>query len=353
MARTRALRFGLAVRVAFLLLALLLLPACDRAGDHVTYATGGALLPELGPRQDRVDRLVLRGAGGKPLVRLERIDGEWRLRERDGARADTARIAKYLLDLANAKRVEAKTNRPALYPQIGVEDVASAEATGHELEIAGQGIAARLLIGKEHKLSGGRYVRVGSEDVSWLTDLDLGFAPEPEAWIEHRLLEVPIARVERVRVRTPGVPDFSLSSREDRFRLDDAPAGAMRDSFAGDAIAGALQAFEIEDVGAAVDHAPSRVLDFELVDGTVLSLAVVRDGPRDWARISASFDEPRAQAWAQQARRPELAAKAKAQVAEWNRRFGGRRYLLSQALAATLMQDHAQILDGSLSEPAP
>jgi hypothetical protein len=306
------------------------------------------LLPELAMRQDQVDSLRLRGAGGKALVTLRRIDGEWRLAQRADWPADGARIAQYLAQLAQARRAEARTDRAAMYPRIAVEDVSDPQAGGTELALSGKGIAARLLLGKPHRLSGGRYVRLAAEPRAWLCDLDVGFDSDPVAWLDHRLAAVPLARVQQVRIRPRAGPAFALVSRDDRFRPDDAPPGAMGDSHAGDEIAAALEAFDVEDVAA--DDGPqllSQQLDYELVGGEVLTVSVWRDGQRDWARVSASFDQPRAAAWAAQARRPELEAQARARVAGWSRRFAGRKFLLPTALAHTLTLDHSQILEGA------
>lgn len=331
---------------ALVALCLFALAACAPRGSETGATTPGALLPQLAGKQDKVTTLRLRGAGERVLVNLSREQGEWRLGERDGARADGARIGQYLLLLAQARRVEAKTESSAMYPRLGVEDVADPEAGGHELELAGQGIAARLLLGKTHGPSGGSYARLRGQPRSWRLDVDASFDPDPRAWLEHRLLEVPLARVERVRIRPRQGGDFALSYREDRFRPEDAPAAAMRDSHAGDAIAAALQGFEIEDVGKDEGRDAARTLDYELVDGTVLAVEVWREGTRDWARLSARVDAARAQQWARQARKPALPGQLQAQVVEWNRRFAGRRYLLPPALATTLMLEYSQILQG-------
>ena len=128
------------------------------------------------------------------LVTLRRRDGEWQLAQRDGWRADDERIARYLMLLAQARRVEAKTDRPVMYPRLGVEDVADAQAGGTELRLSGREIAATLLIGKPHKPSGGRYVRLGGQARSWKTDADVLFDPDPVSWLDRRVLAVPLAR---------------------------------------------------------------------------------------------------------------------------------------------------------------
>ena len=345
MARAPALRWRRLAVAACCLLASACAPAPEAP------ESGGPLLPQLASRQQQVDRLELRGAGGAVLVTLQRKDGEWQLAQRGGWRADGARISTYLAQLAQAQRVEAKTDRAVMYPRLAVEEVSDPQAGGTELRLSGRELSARLLIGKEHKLSGGRYVRVGGQARAWLCDTDVGFDVDPLSWIDHRLVAVPLARVERVRIHPRVAPAFALVSRDDRFRPDDAPSGAMGDSHAGDDIASALEAFDIEDVAAGKAPAQySQRLDYELVDGPVLAVTVWRDGQRDWAQLEASLDARRAAGWARQANKPALEAEARARVADWTRRFAGRKFLLPPSLARTLTLDHSQILEG---KPAP
>ena len=325
---------------------LLLAGACARTEEALP--AGGPLLPQLAGRQAQVERIELRGPGDQALVTLQRRGDEWQVAQRAGWRADGARVAQYLAQLAQARRVEAKTDRAAMYPRLAVEDVADPDAGGTELRLSGRDFAARLLIGKPHKLSGGRYVRLGGEARAWLCDTDVGFDAEPVAWLDHRLLAVPLSRIERVRIEPRNAPAYALVSRDDRFRPDDAPSGAMHDSHAGDEVASALQAFDVEDV--ASGQAPAQLsqrLEYAMVDGPVLAVSVWREGQRDWARLEASLDAPRAASWARQARRPELETAARARVADWSRRFAGRKFLLPPALARTLTLDHSQILEGS------
>src|SRR3982751_6113696 len=70
-------------------------------------------------------------------------------------------------------------------------------------------------------------------------------------------------------------------------------------------------------------------------------------GQRDGARVAAAFDEAQGAKWESLSGKPGVQAQARAQVAEWTRRFGGRKFLLAPALAHTLTLDHAQILEGA------
>jgi hypothetical protein len=340
-ARLRSVRRALPA-LAFALWAV----ACAKAPPAVS-GEGAPLLPALASRQDHVDALEVRVAGDEPKVSLRRVGGEWQVAQRAGWRADGARIAQFLQRLADARRVEAKTDRPVMYPRIGVEDVSDPNAGGSELRLSGKDVAARVVVGIAHGPSGGRFVRLAGEKRAWLCDTDVALDPDPVSWLDHRLLSIPLARVERVRVRPRTATAYSLVSREDRFRPDDAPPAAMHDSHAGDDIASALQAFDVDDVAA--DDGPkqaSQALDYELVDGSVVTVSVWREGVRDWARVAAAFDEAQGAKWEGLSGKHGVQAQARAQVAQWTRRFAGRKFLLAPALAHTLTLDHSQVLEG-------
>jgi hypothetical protein len=309
------------------------------------------LLPLLADRQRQVDQFEVRGAGGKALLRFRRTGDFWLMDERPW-RADGGRIAQYLLTLAQAQRVEAKTDRAAMYPRIGVEDVSDPDATGVELRLSGKGgFDARVVIGKPHKPSGGRFARLSSTKRSWVVDADIGIDPDPLAWLDHHVVAVPLPLVESVRMRPRNAPEYTLVMRDDRFRPDDAPSGAMRDSHAGDQIASALVDFQAEDVALGGTHEPaSQQLVYALVDGGTLAVSVWREGQRDWARIEAGVDDKKSSSWSLQSGRPEWEKEVRARAKKWRAQFMGRKFLLSQELARTLTLDHSQVLQG---DPPP
>jgi hypothetical protein len=209
-----------------------------------------------------------------------------------------------------------------------------------------------LLIGHEHPKFDSNYVRVDGEAQAWLTDLPVGFDRDPLSWLDRRLIDLPLARIARVQVADRGGERFSLSHRDDRFRLDDAPSAAMRDSNQGDAIAAALDQLQLEqlasDDGSAVAE---RELRFSAVDGLEVKVQAWHVGDALWVRLAAAVDEPRAAAWLSQTKgAPKDMALVRARVADWNARFHGRRFQLPVAVATTLMLSHEQILAGA---PAP
>lgn len=302
----------------------------------------------LARQQDQLDLIELRAAGNVPVVTLTRTGGAWRVKERGNWPADPGLPSQYIFVLSQARRAEAKTANPALYARLGVEPVSTARAAGTELELSGGGQHWRLLVGNEHARFNGNYVRVNGEQQTWLTDLPVSFNPDPAAWLDHRLLDIPLARIGSVRVEDADGSRYSLSHRDDRFRLDDAPSAAMHESHRGDALASLLDQLPLEDVGAGEVGQPSRTLAFDTVEGYRVTVRAQHIGERTWISLDTSLDPARANRWvAASAGKSTSPAALAAQVADWNKRFSGRRFLLAETVSATLWLDHDQILTGA------
>lgn len=335
-----------AASVALMAIACLVLAAC---GSEATSTEKARIFPGLDKAQANVASLQLRGAGNRALVTLERRDGSWRVSERAGWPADAGRISQYLFVLSQARRMEAKTSDPKLYARLGVEPISAVDAKGLELTLSGTGVSSRLLIGNAHPRLEGYYVRMDGEAAAWLTDLPVYFDPDPRVWLDRRLVDIPLARIGRVRISGGSERPFSLSHREDRFRLDDAPSAAMRDSYQGDAVASALDQLHFEDLAADAGDTPAiRTLDYVTVEGLLLQVQALRDGEQLWIRMQAATDPATAQAWAKaSAANAASDATLEARVAALNKSFEGRRFLLADPVATKLMLTHGQILVGA------
>ncbi len=349
MQRGRSKRFPIHV----LLLTLLVVAGCARNSGE---APRPLLLPALADKQDQLDRIQLRGAGDKLVIDLQRQNGQWTLAQRGHWLADAGRISQYLFVLSQARMAEAKTDDPRLYARLGVEPVTRANATGTELRLHGGAAWPALVIGHEHAKFDSNYVRFANQKQAWLTDLPVSFDADVTEWLDRRLLDIPLARVASVRVRNQDGQSFSLHSRDDRFRLDDVPSAAMHDSHAGDSLAAALEHLRLDDV--AVDDSDAggapwqRELQFTTVDGQVFTLQAWHVGARLWVRVGRTVDQQIAGQWAARAS-AQGAAIANRTGADYEilaLRFKGRRFLLPDAVASTLMLSHDQILSGAASQ---
>lgn len=354
-------------------------------------AAGGEALPGFAARLPALERIEVRGAGDRVLVSLRRADGRWEVAERPGWPANEREISRALYRLAEARRIEAKTDDPARHARLGVEDVSAEGAKGAELRFLGGGEPLALVVGNNHPGLGGSYARVAGEPRAWLLDEDLTPARDPVAWLDRRLADLPLARIERVRLAPAGGVAFALVRGEEGFTLEGRPAPAMRNPDDGVATAGFADQLALDDVAEDDGTPATQVATFIAADGRELVVSAWRDERGTWARLSLALDEARAAAWfarAAEARRAAAAAEAaadaeadadaageggqaagaaadaaegearaaadteadealaalRADVAGWQARYAGRRFLLPPHKAANLVKVRADYL---------
>ena len=306
----------------------------------------GPALPGLASRLEALEGLEVRGAGDAVLVSLRKVDGRWEEAGHPGWPANEREISRALFRLAEAQRIEAKTDDPARYARLGVEDVALAEAKGAELRLLGGGEPLRLVIGRNHPGLGGSYARPAGEPRAWLLDADLSPARNPVDWLDRRIIDLPLARVERVRVDPAKGRVFVLTRRDESFLVDgQAPASAE------DAVATAAVPEQLALDGVAADDGSEaeRTHVYESVEGVSLAIASWKGGEGTWARLTVSLDEDVALAWfargGETAEPPEQRLEAlRRQVAEWQARVEGHRFLLPAQKAANLLRERADFL---------
>ncbi|MEO6064396.1 MAG: DUF4340 domain-containing protein [Lysobacterales bacterium] len=212
-------------------------------------------LPGLRGDLDRISAIQLTGAGNQRLVTIERGDSGFVVVERGGYRADTAILRKLLLQLADARLVEAKTTRADRHSTLGVESVASPKATGVRVEIKGAAKPLSFTVGRTaDQLGGGTFVRLGEHAEAWLVSGNLVVEREPGRWLEKRIVDIPAARIERIDVQSKGdgfalVRETTKTPAAGNPATDDAETGSRNDAVSPDDSDADL--FVIEGVSAA------------------------------------------------------------------------------------------------------
>lgn len=368
----------LALALAVLAVAALAWWLLDREAPRADQAQALAL-PGLAERLETLDRIEVIGAGGKTLVDIGKRDGRWLMPGRDGWPANQREVGSALFRLGQARLLEAKTANPALHARLGVEDVAAADAKGTRLRLSGgEGAAFSLVVGNNHPALGGSYVRIGDEPQAWLLDEDIAPARAAPDWLDRRLLDIPMARVDVIRVTPAAGRGFRLSRVDDRFSLDGLPPAAMGNPDAGNTTAGFTDQLPLDDVAVDDGTAATQTAVFETFDGLQVTVSAwPRDGGT-WARLAVTLDEARARAWFE---RPvaaeatdedapaevapadgastdgapaeatptaeERLAALRTQVQAWQDAFAGRQFLLPPHKAAGLMRSRNDYLAGT------
>lgn len=268
-------------------------------------------VPGLEAGINDVSEVRIRTAGDAVQATIRRVDDGWVVVERDAWPANVDTLRQYLLKLARAKRVEAKTSSPALYEKIGVEDVAVATASGAQIEIDGLKQPVKLIVGRNVVRGSGSYVRDAGQAQSWQTDTDLAPEKVTANWLQRDLIDVAAGRVQRV-VLTPATgakveivraPEGSPGD----FVVANLPKGREAASeYVGDATAGFLAGLRFDDVLPGKDHAVPDAgvtrAQFSAEDGIGVAVTAWKEGDKSHALFTASLDETVAAAWVEQAR---------------------------------------------------
>lgn len=253
-------------------------------------------LPGLAERINKIEKVVLTGAGNQVIATLQRQEANWLLNERNYP-ADTAALRSLLLTLSEARRVEAKTANPELYSKLGVEDVEAAEAKGVKLELLGGGEPLAIIVGQNNPRGKGTYVRLAGEKASWMLDRNLAVEKSTANWLQRQLVDVQPDRIAELLIEQ-GKERIEIAPSEAAdgdFQLRNLPKGREQASdFVADGSAGLLQDLRFEDVADAASKPevePVRSARFSLKDGLRIGLRAWTDAEKTWAGFSVEFDE--------------------------------------------------------------
>lgn len=138
---------------------------------------------------------------GQPDIRVARQDGRWVMPAKADFTAAGRLIGDLLQDLAQARKVEAKTREPGNFAQLELTEQGPGAAVRLTLERAG-GAPLELLVGKASQ-QGGRLVRQPGDNQVWLIDKDLRLPPDELDWLDRRVTSIPFEKIAEVAVTYP------------------------------------------------------------------------------------------------------------------------------------------------------
>ena len=272
---------------------------------------GGVLLPGLEAQLDAITDIRLRKGGDKPLTSLRRTaPGSWVVVERDSYPADVSKVKRLLLALADAKIIEQKTSDPANYAVLGVEDATTANAGGTEVALLAPGKTTTIIVGRP--AGNGNYARRAGEAISYAVEPAIPLDAAPRDWIDGKLLDVPVEKIQGIRVRLADGTAYHITrlpavakpasaaaqsaapAQNEGFRLETVPAG--RQPADADMIAPSPTSYSgvpADDVTAAtsIDFSKPSVAEIALNDGSVLTLTGTVAGDKHWITLQSGKDE--------------------------------------------------------------
>ena len=289
---------------------------------------GLPLFPSLNDELNSVTSLNVRKGGATPVVTIERKGDIWSVAQRADYPADVSKLRRLLLALSEAKIVEQKTSNPANFSIIGVEDPAQPGAGSAQVDLTAKDGKHSVIIGKP--VGQGNFVRRTAENTSYIVEPGISFEAEPRFWIDSRLIDLPVAKIQRIEVKPPGdgaysvqrtVPSVPLNKRgsggtaanpdtatnaeaatavsaatspgEANFSLNGVPSG--RTAAEPQALAPSPTTFSnltADDVAAAdsIDFSKPSNVTVTLSDGNVITFTGIAAGDKRWLQVAASED---------------------------------------------------------------
>ena len=246
------------------------------------------------------DLAWMRLTHGATTTDFNLIAGRWVVVEKGNYPAAADKVRRLLLGLADLTLVEPKTERPALFARLGLDDPSHGNSTLVALQDRTGKTVARLIIGKtaEDRLGGGTgavYVRRPGENRTWLARGSLDLPASIDGWLDRRIVDIADSRVASVTL-TGGDGAAVVLQRAaagGKFAVADAPADTkFKDDAALAAPAGALADLDLDDVkpSAELPVPPSGVAtaSFTTFDGLTINVRLFAHGKADWIALSAS-----------------------------------------------------------------
>lgn len=216
--------------------------------------TNTLLLPDIAERINEVDHVEIVSAGSTTVANLSRNEQSWVLDEMAGYRADWPKLQSLLAALATARVLEAKTDNPAYYARLGVEDISARDADSVLVKLAIGDESTGILMGHKAKGRQGQYVRLQAQKESALVDREFDVPATALDWLDSLIIDINASEVAEVEVLHPGRERILLtriSADQTDFDLVDLPENReVKSSWAVNSLASVLSMLDLEAVRA-------------------------------------------------------------------------------------------------------
>ncbi len=214
----------------------------------------GLLFPDLYSQLSDINKIKV--SSNQEEFTIVRDGEDWYVQERWNYPADFNLAKRTLIDLADAKILETKTDKPEQYGVLGVDGMEEGGETVHLTLLNDDDTVAGLLLGRERELgqTGGPrqfYVRRAGEERSWLAEGYLNINPLMLNWVNSEVITVARERIAQVNIIQPNGTTATLINlgQKDKFGTPESrDKTVFKYAQLGYDIAGTLFQLRMEDV---------------------------------------------------------------------------------------------------------
>ena len=252
-------------------------------------ARGELLFPAFGDQVALAHRISITGQDGKAGTTLVRDGSAWRVVERSGYEADTARVGRMLRGLVRSRLREPKTTNPDRFGAVGLGELALTLTVEDE---TGK-VLAQLDLGRYRGVSNERsltFIYKSGDSRAWVADALSEVRKDPAFWLRPGLVTLDEARIERVALGTSQLIRNSVGMFE---FVDLAEGEDPQPDYILTEPGRVLAALDFADVRPVIPTANGEQrtdADFSLetYGGLTLSFRIVDRAGR-WVRLAASY----------------------------------------------------------------
>jgi hypothetical protein len=255
------------------------------------------LFPNLAAKINTIDEIDLKSHTDSTVIK-RMADGSWVIASKDNYPAKFDMVKKTIVGLTDMKTVDAKTNDPKLFGELGLADVTADDSKAKLIDLKSGGkTVAGALFGERKYVPGVNsaraYVRKPDGGRAWLVDNAPSIETAPKSWWVEDTVAVPRERVKEAILSGPdrGTLTVYRDKKDDKnFKVRDMPAGAkLQYDGAPDSIAEALAYMSFDDVKpvADIDFSKADSAVFRTFDGLEVTANIAMADKATWVKFEA------------------------------------------------------------------
>lgn len=325
-------------------------------------AVNTVLLPEVSGRINDVNRVEIVSAGNQTIATLTKTGDSWRLQQMGGYWADWSKLQTLLADLAQARVVEAKTDKPEYYERLGVEDISVEDAGSVLVKLSIGDQTTGILIGHSAQGRPGQYVRLQNAAASALVDRRFEVPTQLLDWVDSAIVDVSASEVAEVEIIHPqGERLFvtKISADQTDFDFVRLPEGReIKSSWSVNSLGSVFSMLRMETVRSedSVDWSDAVKMRLLMFSGMEIMADMIASGDEYLLRLHASHpaadvvDSQAVDSIEQQDIKKQAAIEVLKTVEEINQRVNGWAYGISKYKYETMVKKPEELLKPEESE---
>ena len=257
----------------------------------VTNLLFSGLLEEL----NSIELIELAERGNTVVTTLNLSTDGWTVTERSGYPANTQKINRMLLTLAEARILEEKTSRPEWHDRLGVESIEREDAGGLGIRLVGSDLPVNVIVG-DSAGDNQVYVRKADQTQSYLIDKDPEAGRSPTDWLDTEILSISTNRIQQVKLQHPDgeiLTIFKNDSDQSNFTVSDIPENReLQYESIANTIGSTLSGLSLQDVGLHDSFEEDiTIAEFRTFDGLILIVESIRQDDEGWVALNLGHDD--------------------------------------------------------------